>query len=327
MIYTQKLQYEVQPSGKRILEYPSKTVVPKYAVVGNTKPNLDYQTNRMLQPIFQTKQPLQQTPYQPTQPIKSTGLGGRQPISIDYVVVPRKPRPAMGLIWEPNTYREIRQNVYPDGVPKNNLPSQSADSTYLEQLNNERKQRDLEEQLGKFNNGRPYTGIRPHPTREAELKRLEDMLAEAKYGRAYKNVGLNAEQHRIMAERQAREIRDELDALRGETKDNARELKTELLRASLGASLGGAPAKGGIKKSVSGSSTPPSPPSGAPVKPARRGSAGALSVPSSSSLGGIPFAPVKSSPPASPPAPASPKAGGIKKVGAFPPPAGGKKNP
>ena len=206
------MDYEVLPSGKRVLERPQKVQVPKYAVVGNTAPNLDFQVNRMLQPLFQTKKPIQQSPYVPKQPVNAAGLGGRVPYYIDYLVPPKQKRKPVGLSWEPNTIREMRQNVYPDGVPKNNVPAQSQDSAYLEYLNNQKTQKDLEQKFVE----RGGKGPRPHPNadREEELKRLEEMIAESKYGKGpYKNIGLTAEQHQKMAEKQAAEIKDELSKL------------------------------------------------------------------------------------------------------------------
>ena len=147
-IYNRRLDYEVLASGKRVLERPTKPVVPKYAIVGNTAPNLDFQTNRMLQPLFATKKPIPQSPYTPKQPVNASGLGGRTPIYIDYTTTPMatlKTKPPKGLLWEPNSIRVTRQNVYPDGVPKNLSQLQQADSQYLEALNQEKKQKQLEE--------------------------------------------------------------------------------------------------------------------------------------------------------------------------------------
>ena len=215
-IYNRRLDYEVLASGKRVLERPTKIVVPKYAVVGNTAPNLNFQVNRLLQPLTQTKKPLQQTPFVPKQPVQAAGLGGRAPYYIDYVVPERKSRKAEGLLWEPNTIREMRGNVYPDGLPKNNIPAQSADSQYIEYQNNQKKQKEIETKIEDRSLSGGHDGKRPHPNDdvEAELKRLDDMLAETKYGKGpYKNIALNAEQHREMAEKQAREIKEELEKL------------------------------------------------------------------------------------------------------------------
>ncbi|NBO23201.1 hypothetical protein EBU94_07690, partial [bacterium] len=170
-IYNRRLDYEVLASGKRVLERPTKVSVPKYAVVGNTAPNLNFQVNRLLQPLTQTKKPLQQTPFVPKQPVQAAGLGGRAPYYIDYVVPERKSRKAEGLLWEPNTIREMRGNVYPDGLPKNNIPAQSADSQYLEYQNNQKKQKELEEQYQRrLRVGRedaaPKDLGRPHPNRD-----------------------------------------------------------------------------------------------------------------------------------------------------------------
>jgi len=221
-IYNRRLEYQINPKGKPFLEIPNTTVYPKYAVVGNTKPNLDYRTNRMLQPIFQTKKPIAQGPYIPKEPINAHGLGGKKPVYIDYVSQPLasfKTRPPKGLVWEPNSIRETRQNVYPDGVPKNFSQLQQADSQYLENLNNEKKEKQLKERYEQRSRVGGHDGSRPHPTPsvEEELKRLDEMLAETKYGKgAYKNIGLNAEQHRQMAEKQAADIRKELEDLRKE---------------------------------------------------------------------------------------------------------------
>jgi hypothetical protein len=221
-IYNRRLEYQINPKGKAFLEIPNTTVYPKYAVIGNTKPNLDYRTNRMLQPIFQTKKPIAQGPYIPKEPINAHGLGGKKPVYIDYVTQPLasfKTRPPKGLVWEPNSIRETRQNVYPDGVPKNLSQLQQADSQYLENLNNNKKQKQLEAKYEERRKAGGHDGSRPHPTPsvEEELKRLDDMLAETKYGKGpYKNIGLNAEQHRQMAEKEAQNIRKELEDLRKE---------------------------------------------------------------------------------------------------------------
>ena len=216
-IYNKSLYFKIKPDGKRILERQVSTSYPRYAVEGNTKPNLDFKTNRMLQPLFSSKIPIQQNPFVPTQPVHAFGLGGRYPIDIDYITVPSKPRKPSGLIWEPNTTREMRYNVYPDGLPKNNIPAQSQDSQYLEYLNNEKKRAELE----KMYNERGGNGPRPHPTREEELKKLENLIAETKYGRsAYKNIALNAEDHAKMAKKNADDIRAELTALKSSNRDN-----------------------------------------------------------------------------------------------------------
>lgn len=212
-IYNRRLDYEVLPSGKQVLERSITTKVPRYALVGNTKPNLNFQVNRMLQPISQTKIVMPQSPFVPKAPVKASGLGGRVPYYIDYIVPPKQKRKPVGLVWEPNTIREMRQNVYPDGTPKNNIPAQSQDSAYLEYLNNQKTQKDLEQKFIE----RGGKGVRPHPDalREEELKRLEEMIAETKYGKGpYKNIGLTAEQHREMAEKQAEEIKKELADLK-----------------------------------------------------------------------------------------------------------------
>lgn len=218
-IYNRRLDYQVDPKGKPFLQQQKTTVYPEYAVVGNTKPNLDYKTNRMLQPLFQTKKPIPQGPFNPKQPINAHGLGGRNPYYINYVSQPMasfKTRPPKALIWEPNSIREVRQNVYPDGVPKNFSQLQQADSQYLENLNNEKKQKQLESIYQERRKAGGHDGSRPHPTPsiEEELKRLDNMIAETKYGKGpYKNIGLTTEQHRQMAEKQAAEIRDELSKL------------------------------------------------------------------------------------------------------------------
>ena len=43
-IYNRRLDYQVDPKGKPFLQMQKTTVYPEYAVVGNTKPNLDYKT-------------------------------------------------------------------------------------------------------------------------------------------------------------------------------------------------------------------------------------------------------------------------------------------
>jgi len=218
-IYNRRLDYQVTPTGKPFLQQQKTTVYPEYVVVGNTKPNLDYKTNRMLQPLFQTKKPIPQGPFNPKQPINSHGLGGRVPYYIDYVSQPLasfKTRPPKGLLWEPNSIRETRLNVYPDGVPKNFSQLQQADSQYLENLNNEKKQKQLQERYEQRSRVGGHNGTRPHPIAsvEEELKRLDNMIAESKYGTGpYKAIGLTAEEHRKMAEKQAAEIRDELSKL------------------------------------------------------------------------------------------------------------------
>jgi len=215
-IYNRRLDYEVLPSGKRVLEYPTKTIIPEYTVVGNTKPNLDYQTNRMLQPIFSTKKPIQQTPFLPKNPISATGLGGRKPVQIDYVIPPRKPKQPMGLTWEPNTIREMRQNVYPDGLPKNTVPAQSADSAYLEKQHAEREIQRLESLL-KY--------AREHPEQKIDVARLEKLKEDRSYVvNPYKNVALSVDGHRKMAEREAKAIRDELQLLREKGRENIDDL-------------------------------------------------------------------------------------------------------
>ena len=219
-IYNRRLDYQVTPTGKPFLQQQKTTVYPEYAVVGNTKPNLDYKTNRILQPLFQTKKPIPQGPFNPKQPIDAHGLGGRKPVYIDYVSQPLasfKTRPPKGLLWEPNSIRETRQNVWPDGVPKNLNQLQQADSQYLENLNNEKKQKQLQERYEQRSRVGGHDGSRPHPTPsvEEELKRLDELLAETKYGKgASKFIGLNAEQHRQMAEKQAEEIKKELADLK-----------------------------------------------------------------------------------------------------------------
>jgi len=209
------------------LEYARTTSYPNYAVVGNTKPNLDFKTNRMPQPIFATKMAIPQGPFAPIQPIKASGLGGRKPIQIDYISKPLEKRQPKGLLWEPNSIRELYGNVYPDGLPKNSVGAQAANSAYLDALNNEKKQKQLEERYNqRLRVGRNADDIkeidrggrgRPHPDArmEEELKRLDEMLADTRYGKGpYKNIALNAEQHRQMAERQAAEIKEELRLLR-----------------------------------------------------------------------------------------------------------------
>lgn len=219
-IYNRRLDYQVTPTGKPFLQQQKTTVYPEYAVVGNTKPNLDYKTNRILQPLFQTKKPIPQGPFNPKQPIDAHGLGGRKPVYINYVSQPLasfKTRPPKGLLWEPNSIRETRYNVWPDGVPKNLNQLQQADSQYLENLNNEKKQKELQQRYEQRSRVGGHDGSRPHPTPsvEEELKRLDELLAETKYGKgASKFIGLNAEQHRQMAEKQAEEIKKELADLK-----------------------------------------------------------------------------------------------------------------
>ena len=230
-IYNRRLDYEVYPSGKRVLERPTSLKVPNYAVVGNTAPNLNFNTNRMLQPLFATKKPIPQRPFNPKQPINASGLGGRQPIYIDYTIPKSKPRPIVGLKWEPNSIREARDNVYPDGVPKNLSQLQQADSAYLEQLNNDKKRRDGEERLNRLVAGRP----RPltDAMEEKMAKELEDVIAEGKYGKgAYKNIALSAEGHAKLAQQQADDIRNELKKLQGLTKEQKTSLVTALSSVS-----------------------------------------------------------------------------------------------
>lgn len=218
-IYNRRLDYEVLPTGKRILQYPTKITTPKYIVVGNTKPNLDYQVNRKLQPIFQTKQPLQQSPFISKQPTHSVGLGGRRPVYIDYIVPPKKPRPAMGLVWEPNSIREQRDNVYPDGLPKNSSHVAQQNSQYLEQQYADKEAKRLEQVIKNIVAGerRPLSSGQ----REAEVQRLEKMLEERKYvSNPYKNIALSVEGHKEMAEREAKAIKAELQALRNSAADH-----------------------------------------------------------------------------------------------------------
>ena len=218
-IYNRRLEYEIFADGKRVLQYPKKTLVPTLALIGDTKPNLDFQTNRMLQPISKTKTVLPAAPYVPKQPVNATGLGGRKPSYIDYVIPKTKPKPIMGQVWEPNSIRESRDNVYPDGVPKNINATQQADSQYLEYLNNAKKVTELEKRYAEREGGkgRPH----PDPTREEELKRLDEMLAEARYGKGpYKNIGLSAENHAKLAQKQADDIKKELADLRKSGKEN-----------------------------------------------------------------------------------------------------------
>jgi len=211
-IYNKGLEYQILPSGKRLLQYPTKTTIPEYTIVGNTKPNLDYNVNRQLQPIFYNKKPIQQTPFLPKNPIKASGLGGRKPIDIDYVIQPRKPKQPMGLIWEPNTIREMRQNVYPDGLPKNNVPAQSADSAFIEKKHAEREIDRLESLL-KY--------AREHPEQKLDVARLEKLKDEKSYiVNPYKNVALSVEGHRKMAEREAKGIQEELKLLREKNREN-----------------------------------------------------------------------------------------------------------
>lgn len=207
-IYNRGLEYQILPSGKRVLQYPTGNTVPQYALVGNLKPNLDWKTNRMIQPLTQTKQPMKEPPFVPKNPVRANSLGGRKPYDIDYIIPPRKPKPSTGLLWEPNTIREMRQNVYPDGLPKNNIPVQSADSSYLEQKGNLAEMKRLEEQIKL---GRPDRG---------DLKELENQLEERQYkANPYKNVALSVEGHRIMAEREAKAIKDELRQLREKNRE------------------------------------------------------------------------------------------------------------
>ena len=202
-IYNRGLEYQILPSGKRVLQYPTGNTVPQYALVGNLKPNLDWKTNRMIQPLTQTKEPMKEPPFVPKNPVRANNLGGRKPYDIDYIIPPRKPKPSTGLLWEPNTIREMRQNVYPDGLPKNNIPVQSADSSYLEQKNNLVEMKRLEEEIKL---ARPDRG---------DLKELENQLEERQYkANPYKNVALSVEGHRQMAEREAKAIQDELKQLR-----------------------------------------------------------------------------------------------------------------
>ena len=217
-IYARRIDYDVLPSGKRVLERPEKIVIPNYIVEGNRQPDLSFQVNRKLQPISTTKKPLLQTPFVPKQPVNASGLGGRQPYYIDYVGMPMasfKTRPPKGLVWEPNSIRETRLNVYPDGVPKNLSQLQAADSQYLEQLNNDKKRKDGEDRLKRLVAGRARP--LPDPVEEKLAKELEDVIAEGKYGKGiYKNVALSAEGHAKLAQQQADAIRTELNKLRAE---------------------------------------------------------------------------------------------------------------
>lgn len=217
---SRRLESKIDPNGKRFLEYARTTSYPNYAVVGNTKPNLDFKANRMLQPIFATKMAIPQGPFAPVQPIKTSGLGGRRPIQIDYISKPLEKREPKGLLWEPNSIRELYGNVYPDGLPRNNIGAQAANSAYLDALNQEKKQKQLEERYNQRVRVNNPAGGRPHPDArmEEELKKLDEMLADTRYGKGpYKNIALNAEQHRKMAEKQAKEIKEELRQLREET--------------------------------------------------------------------------------------------------------------
>lgn len=234
-IYNRRLDYEVLPSGKRVLEYPTKLTAPHYAVVGNTKPNLDFYTNRMLQPLFQTKKPISQSAFTPKQPINAVGLGGRKPVYIDYTVPKSAPRPAVGLSWEPNTIREQRDNVYPDGVPKNASQVAQQNAQYLEKQYAEKEAQRLEGVVKNLVAGeaRPLGGREDHP-RELEVRRLEKMLEERKYtANPYKNVALSVDDHRKMAEKQANDIKAELAALRR----NAKEHRTDIVEAITGGAL------------------------------------------------------------------------------------------
>ena len=239
-IYNRRLDYEVRVGSKgqteRVLKYPSKIDAPKYAVVGNMKPNLDFYTNRMLQPVFQTKNPLAQPAFVPKEPIKAVALGGRKPVYIDYIIPKSKPKPAVGVSWEPNSVREQRDNVYPDGVPKNSSQVAQQNSAYLEKQYADKEAQRLEGVIKNFVGGepRPLGGREDHP-RELEVRRLEKMLEERKYvSNPYKNIALSVEGHREMAEREAKAIKAELEALRkdaGSHKDeiiDALETKTPL---------------------------------------------------------------------------------------------------
>jgi hypothetical protein len=248
-IYNRRLDYEVLASGKRVLQRPEKPVIPKYAVVGNTAPNLDFQTNRMLQPLFATKKPIPQSPYTPKQPVNASGLGGRAPIYIDYVVPDRpKPTKPKGLVWEPNSIRELYNNVYPDGLPKNNIGAQAANSQYLDALNQEKKQKQLEQRYNeRLRVGRNADDIkeidegkrtgRPHPDArmEQELKRLDEMLADTKYGKGpYRNIALSTEGHAKLAQKQAEDIRAELNKLRAAAKSHKDEVVAAIGSSSMG---------------------------------------------------------------------------------------------
>lgn len=239
-IYNRRLDYEVRvgPKGQtqRVLEYPTKIDAPKYAVVGNMKPNLDFYTNRMIQPLFQTKKPLAQPAFTPKQPIHAVGLGGRKPVYIDYLVPPKKPKQAVGLSWEPNSVREQRDNVYPDGVPKNSSQLAQQNASYLEKQYADKEAQRLEGVIKNLVGGdaRPLGAREDHP-RELEVRRLEKMLEERKYvSNPYKNIALSVEGHRQMAEREAKAIQAELAQLRadaGNHKDDivdALETKGEL---------------------------------------------------------------------------------------------------
>jgi len=202
-IYNRGLEYQILPSGKRVLQYPTGNTVPQYALVGNLKPNLDWKTNRMIQPLTQTKQPMLEPPFVPKNPVRANSLGGRKPYDIDYIIPPKKLKPSTGLLWEPNSIREMRQNVYPDGLPKNNIPAQSADSAYLQEKSNLAEMKRLQEEIKL---GRPDRG---------DLKELQNQLEERQYkANPYKNITLSVESHRQMAEREAKVIQDELRQLR-----------------------------------------------------------------------------------------------------------------
>lgn len=213
-IYDTRLQNKIRPNRQRLIKESKTTDVPDFLMVGNTKPNFDFKTNRMLQPISSSKKPLQQAPFLPKNNLIASGLGGKKPVQIDYVTSERKQRIPRDLIWETNIVRELRQNVYPDGTPKNNVPAQSADSAYIERMFADKKLVDLEKSF-ELRGGK---GARPHPdaVREAELKKLENLIAETKYGPTYKNVALSAENHAKLASKNAEEIRAELDALKRE---------------------------------------------------------------------------------------------------------------
>jgi hypothetical protein len=156
--------------------------------------------------------------------VSASGLGGKKPYYIDFVSKPMstfKSKPPKGLVYEPNSIRELRQNVYPDGTPKNLSQLQQADSQYLEDLNNQKKQKQLEERYNQRVRVNNPGGGRPHPDArmEQELKRLDEMLAETKYGKgAYKNIALSTESHAKLAQKQAEDIRAELNKLRAESR-------------------------------------------------------------------------------------------------------------
>ena len=199
----------VSPDGNNVL---STEGVKQSLLYIQRTPALSFEIQRGVQPIFSSKSVIPNTPMNPRQPIKNKYTKGYQPTQLKYVKTPTTVFKLPQMLT-PQTIVEGQNVVYSDGVPKLNTQGQSA--VYDELTKNAyRKQIDELRQRGK---DREADSIeQKHFPEQHQIGLLQNQINElVGLGRGVGNLRVDADTHRIIAERQRQDILDELARLRG----------------------------------------------------------------------------------------------------------------